>query len=157
MSLLAIGTNSIPALAKACQNTNAHVRTQAILMIAMMKAMPSPWFSWGWNNAPVNGRPMFTIGYAVHEETVRELIKMLENPDAAVRRASAEAIGVYSRPPYAGVARSAIPSLVEALEDADQDVRQSAEEALEKIDPKSAAQAGVRSKKETIPTNRAVE
>jgi hypothetical protein len=144
MSLLAIGTNSIPTLAKLCQSTNPAVRTQAVLMLAMMKVTPPPWFSWGWNKEPLSGRPLFGLGYAVSEEDVREMVRMLEHPEAAVRRASADAIGLYARPPYTGVAKSSIPSLVQALNDADPDVRQSAGRTLRRIDPEAATKAGVK-------------
>lgn len=144
MSLLAVGTNTIPTLAKACQSTNAQVRTEAALMIAMMRAMPPPWFSWGWDKAPLNGRPLFGLGYAVSEEDVREMINMLRDPDPAVRRASADAIGLYTRPPYTGVAKAAVPSLIEALKDAEPNVKLSAGETLRKIDPEAAVKAGVK-------------
>ena len=144
MSLLAIGTNSIPTLAQACQSTNVQVRTEAVLMIAMMRAMPPPWFSWGWNKAPLNGRPMFGLGYAVSEEDVREMISMLKDSDPAVRHASADAIGLYTLPPYTGVAKAAVPSLMEALKDSEPDVRRSARETLRKIDPGAAVKAVVK-------------
>jgi len=144
MSLLAIGTNALPTLAKACQSTNVQVRTEAALMIAMMRAMPPPWFSWGWAKAPLNGRPLFGLGYAVSEEDVREMINLLKDPDPAVRRASADAIGLYTRPPYTGVAKAAVPSLIEALKDAETNVKSSAGETLRKIDPEAAVKAGVK-------------
>ena len=144
MSLLAIGTNAIPTLAQACQSTNVQVRTEAVLLISMMRAMPPPWFSWGWNKAPLNGRPVFGLGYAVSEEDVREMINLLKDSDPAVRRASADAIGHYTRPPYTGVAKAAVPSLMDALKDAEPGVRLSAGQTLRIIDPEAAMKGGVK-------------
>lgn len=143
ISLLAIGTNSIPTLETACQSPNAQVRAHAALMIAMMKTMPPPWFSWGWNKAQPNGQPMFTISYAVGWEVIRGMVKMLESPDASIRHASADAIRRYTRP-GTEEAKSAIPALIRALKDADLGVRQSAGEALKKLDPQAAAQEGLK-------------
>lgn len=144
MSLLAIGPASVPTLAKACQSTNSHLRTEAVLMMAMQKAMPAPWFSWGYSKAPVNGQLMFMVGYAVSDEDVQEMINLLANPDSAIRRASAEAIGLYTRPPYTRVAHSAVGPLTELLKEADPVLRESAAETLKKIDPEAAAKAGVK-------------
>jgi HEAT repeat protein len=69
---------------------------------------------------------------------------MLANPEAAVRRASAEAIGLYTKPPYTGVAKSAIKPLIKALRDPDGDVRLAAERTLKAIDPIAADQAGAK-------------
>ena len=144
LSLLAIGTNSIPTLERACQSTNVQVRQDAVLMMAMQKVMPPPWFSWGWSKAPINGKPMFELGLAVPEQDVGEMVNMLEHSDPAVRRASAEAIGLYTRPPYTAVARSAVPLLIQATKDRDQAVSKAAGETLKKIDPEAAAEAGVK-------------
>jgi hypothetical protein len=144
MSLLAIGPAAVPTLARACQSTNAHLRTEAVLMMAMQQVNGPPWFSWGWNKSPVNGQPMFSVGYAVGEREVQVMISLLANPDPAVRHASAEAIGLYTRPPYTSVARSAIGPLTEALKDADPLVRESAAETLKKIDPDAAVKAGIK-------------
>lgn len=144
LSLLAIGTNAIPTLEKACQSTNIQVRQDAVLMMAMQKVMPPPWFSWNWSKAPINGKPLFELGLAVPEQDVGEMVNLLEHPDPAVRRASAEAIGLYTRPPYSAVARSAIPLLIRASKNRDQAVCKAAGETLQKIDPEAAANAGVK-------------
>ena len=70
MSLLAIGPSSIPTLEKVCENTNANVRTDAVLMIAFLKTMPAPWFSWGWNK-DADGQVAFGLGYAVSRQRRR--------------------------------------------------------------------------------------
>jgi len=144
-SLLAIGPAAIPTLAKVCQNTNEAVRTGAVLMIAMLTSLPSLRIGWGWSKAPVNGRPMLEISYAVGEnDQVRAMVKLLEAPEAAVRRASADAIGHYTKLPYDQVAKSAVEPLVKAANDADADLRYSAGRTLKVIDPIAAAKAGVK-------------
>jgi len=143
LSLLAIGTNSIPTLARICQSTNAPVRTEAVLMMSMIASMPRPGFSWGWQKAPVNGRPLFGLGWAVTGADVNGIAALLEHPDAAVRRASAEALGLYTRPPYNAEAKAAVPALMQAMRDSDVSVRLAAGTTLKKIDPEAAARAGV--------------
>jgi HEAT repeat protein len=146
MSLLAIGPASVPTLAKVCQNTNQFIRVEAVSMIATLKAMSAPWFSWGWfpQSPPANVRPTFGLSSVFTLEEDRELVTLLGDPDAAVRRASAEAIGAYSNPPYDQVAKLAVGPLVNALKDADPDVRLSAGRALKAIDPIAAAKEGVK-------------
>ncbi len=144
MSLLAIGPTSIPTLEKVCENTNANVRTDAVLMMAFLKTMPAPWFSWGWNK-DADGQPAFGLGYAVGSNIVGEMINMLkDSPNPAVRRASADAIALYTSGPYTSVAKSAIPPLTKALSDSDPAMKQSAANTLKKIDPDAAATAGVK-------------
>jgi HEAT repeat protein len=144
MSLLAIGPAAIPTLEKVCQSTNAKARTEAVLMMAMQKDNGAPWFSWGWNKGP-DGRKYFSLGYAVSDEDIRAMVKMLEHPDAAVRRASAEAIGVYAKSPaYGNAMKSAIAPLIKALKDPDAEVRFAAAQTLKAIDPDAAAKAGVK-------------
>ena len=77
LSLLAIGTSSIPTLERACQSTNIQVRQDAVLMMAMQKVMPPPWFSWNWSKAPINGKPLFELGLAVPEQDVGEMVNLL--------------------------------------------------------------------------------
>jgi hypothetical protein len=144
MALLAIGSNSIPTLAATCQSTNARVRTEAVLMMSMIVSMPRPGFSWGWGKAPVNGRPLFHLGYAVSGDDVRGIAALLGHSEATVRRASAEALGLYTGPPYAAEAKAAVPALMQAMKDADPDVRQAAGTTLKKIDPEAAAKAGIK-------------
>jgi len=68
---------------------------------------------------------------------------LVGDPEPAVRLASADAIALYTNPPYAEVAKSAILPLTKALNDNNPDVRHSAAAALKKIDPEAAARAGV--------------
>jgi hypothetical protein len=144
-ALLAIGPAAIPTLAKVCQNTNEDVRAGAVGMIAMLKSLPSLNIGWGWSKAPVNGRPMLEISYAVGtDQEVRAMVKLLEAPEAAVRRASADAIGHYTKPPHDQVAKSAVEPLIKAANDEDADVRLSAGRTLKLIDPIAAAKAGVK-------------
>ena len=141
LSLLAIGTNSMPYLVAVCQNTNLQTRTHAVLMMSMVANMPRPGFSWGWMKAPVNGRPLLMLGWAVTGADVRGMAALLDHPDAAVRRAAAEALGRFG-PPYTNELNSAVPALMKAMKDADPEMRVAARETLKKIDPKAAANAG---------------
>jgi hypothetical protein len=143
MSLLAIGTNSIPFLEAACQNTN-QAGAEAVLMIAMMKSMPPPYFSWGKEKAPLNGKPILILGYAVSSEDVGEIVKMLEHPSPAVRRASADALRRYNSSVYAQVLKSAVPLLLKTCGDTNDAVRISATATLKALDPEAATKAGIK-------------
>jgi HEAT repeat protein len=144
-SLLGIGPSAIPTLAKACHSANVEVRTSAILMICIMKNTGSPHFSWGYRNAPVNGKPMLILGWAVSDREQREMVNLLEDSDPAVRKASAETIARFCAPVYAAVDKSAIPPLTQLFKnDADPDVRRAAGETLKKIEAVAAANAGVK-------------
>src|SRR5205807_2485530 len=61
LSLLGIGTDSIPTLIKLCQSANAEVRIEAAITMATMKANPPPSFEWSWGADPVNHRSIFLI------------------------------------------------------------------------------------------------
>lgn len=132
-SLLAIGPGSIPTLTKACQSTNVEVRTLAALLIAKLTTRSS-WFAWGWHNARVNGRPLFDIWITTSDEDVPNLISLLENPNTAIRRASADAIGRVTMQPYALSTGAAMKPLTKSLNDPDSEVRLTAAKALKTIE-----------------------
>lgn len=142
MSLLAIGTNSIPFLEIACENTN-QPGADPVLMIAILRTMPSPYFSWGWNKG-LNGKPVMNLGYAVGSEDVRAIAKMLEHPSPAVRRASADALSRYASASYSEDLKFAVPLLIKACTDTNQAVRISAATTLKSINPEAAAKAGIK-------------
>ena len=143
LSLLAIGTNAIPYLEAACENAKP-AGTDAVLMMAMMKRAPPPHFSWGQFKAPLNGKPILILGYAVSAEDVGEIAKTLQHPSPAVRRASAEALGLHTGSTYTEVLKSAVPLLVNACSDTNEAVRASAGATLKLIDPEAAAKAGIK-------------
>jgi hypothetical protein len=143
MSLLAIGTNAVPFLEAACQNTN-QAGAEAVLMIAMMKSMPPPYFSWGRMKAPLNGKPTVILGYAVSSEDVGQVAKLLEHPSPAVRRASADALRRYTGSVYGEVLKSAMPLLIKTCGDTNEAVRISASTTLKMINPEAAANAGIK-------------
>jgi len=84
------------------------------------------------------------LGWAVTGADVDGIAALLGHPDAAVRRASAEALGLYTGPSYTAEAKSAVPALMQAMKDADPDVRLAAGATLKRIDPEAAARAGVK-------------
>lgn len=149
LALLAVGTNSIPFLETACQNTNG-TAPYAALMIALMKSTSPPHFSWGRMNAPLNGKPITLVGYVVGSETVAEIANMLEHPSPAVRRASAEALSLNTAlhlktaSRYTDALQSAVPLLVKACSDTNEAVRTSAAATLKTIDPEASAKAGIK-------------
>jgi hypothetical protein len=49
-------------------------------MMSMITSMPRPGFSWGWQEAPVNGRPLFDLGWAVTGADVNGIAALLEHP-----------------------------------------------------------------------------
>jgi hypothetical protein len=143
-ALLAIGPESIPTLAKVCESSNEDVRIEAILRISMLKSTPGPRVFWGWGKDSLNGRPILGLVFAVWDQDIRAMVEMLEDRNAALRRASAEAIGHYAGPAYKAVAQSAIAPLIKALNDTNADVRISAGKTLKIIDPAAAAKVSLK-------------
>jgi hypothetical protein len=143
MALLAIGTNAIPFLESACQNTNGP-GAYAALMLALMKGAPPPHFTCGWVKARLNGKPIIVVGYAIRPETFAEIGNLLEHPSRAVRRASVEALSLYNGSRYTNALKSAVPLLVKACDDTNDAVRISAGTTLKLIDPEAAAKAGIK-------------
>ena len=62
-------------------------------------------------------RPWVDMGPAA-QDAVPELVRLLKDPDAAVRRAAAEALGQIGP-----AAKDAVPELVKLLKDPDKSVR----------------------------------
>jgi hypothetical protein len=144
MALLAIGTNAIPALEAVCQSANSRARTDAVLMLAFLKAEGPPYYSWGWNPDLMNKRPVFGLGYGVSDRDLRAIIGFLEHPSPAVRRAAAEALLRYLAPVYTSVFKSAVQPLLKTLNDPDPYVRQAAAQAIKAIDPQATTAAGMK-------------
>lgn len=148
VALLAIGPSSIPTLEKVCQHSND--RQLAVLIMAKLKETPLPWFSSRrdfhtfWKKDALNGKPLFGWDFHMRPEDARAMAEMLEHPDPAVRRASAEALGGHLSIDCKDARKSAVPWLMKALNDANQDVRNSARLTLQAIDPVAAATAGIK-------------
>jgi hypothetical protein len=94
------------ALAKALADPDAGVRMSAALSLAEIGAAVKP----------------------VAPELVAALVKALADPDRAVRSSAAEALGALGPE-----AKSAADALEKAKQDQDEDVRDNAEEALDKV------------------------
>ena len=133
LGLLAIGTNSIPFLVMSCKSTNSGVRLGAATMLAWMEAPPPTGIIWEWY-FPLPGRMAMTFRFVGPDAVVPELINMLQHTNAAVRRASANAIGSFA---WTDMTRypPAVPQLEASLNDSDAGVREAAREALLKIKP----------------------
>ena len=144
LPLLAIGSNSLPALQTLCQSTNAWVRRDAVLTMARVQIAPVTAISWSWVTSPLNGKPLLMLSYSVSDTDVREMGKLLAHPDASVRHASAEALSAFAHPPYADAVKSAIPLLRNALHEADPVVRKAAGSTLQLVDPEAAAPVGAK-------------
>ena len=144
MSLLAIGTNSIPTLERACQSTDNIARTYAVLGIAILRTMRPPAIECVWLKAQLNGKPLLHLSPGGTGDDAGEIVKLLEHSDPAVRRASANYLALCHWGLHADVIRSAIPRLTKALNDEDQRVRKAAGDALKSIDPQAAAKAGIK-------------
>jgi HEAT repeat protein len=70
------------------------------------------------------------------ETVVPALLELLTGPNALTRSLTAVCLGGFGAD-----AKAAVPLLLKALNDADSDVRDSAESALKEIDPKAPAQS----------------
>lgn len=147
IALCAIGSSSIPTLERGCQSTNEAVRFRALAMIAALKAPEPPALSFRWGRPGynfVNYRPTLVAGIGEDEPQFREMINLLDDPDPAVRRASANALSHYIMPKNGPLPKLEVASLVKALSDPATDVRLSAAKTLKHIDPVAATAAGVK-------------
>jgi hypothetical protein len=140
-SLRAIGPSSIPTLTKLCHGTNEFARSLAVLTIAAMKGDSG--LFWSWLKAPVNDRPMLGLP-GFNFNIVAKMVGLLDDPDPAIQRASADVIGHYAGPQFKQDTKSAVEPLVKAVNDPDPSVRLSAGKALKAIDPIAAARAGLK-------------
>jgi hypothetical protein len=143
MAMLAIGPAAIPTLEKVCENTNEFIRTEAALMIAMLKVKPEERMAWGWDKTSTHGKPVVRVGYGIPKGTLLELVSMLQSPEGAIRRASVDALGHYPGT-TSQVAELAGQGLRKALDDTNEEVRISATNALKIIDHDRAGQAEVK-------------
>ena len=137
MGLWAIGHEAKPALEKMCQSTNEHVRATAGLLLARVSVRDDGW-SWGWNKSAVSGRKLFGLGSVVTDKVVLALRQNLVHREAAVRRASAEALKRVGT--QGNFCKSA---LMDALNDEDGAVREAAAKALKAIEPQAAVNLDV--------------
>ena len=138
MALLAIGSESIPVFTEACSHTNKSVRAQAAFMLSKLTPLNRRGFTTTYFPAGSTNR-IYGLAITLGDDDIKALVTNLRDPRSSVRRATAEALGWHS-----GIARPAVPGLVQALGDVDKDVRTAAATALKAIDPKAAAEAGVK-------------
>jgi DnaJ-domain-containing protein 1 len=141
MALFAIGPAAIPTLSKICQSKVPFLRAQAIITISELNAAillvdPKRDVAISWAKAPGSGRSLFEFGMVISPEGFQEMIKLLEDTDPTVRRASVEV--------FSGYGEEAVKPLVKALKDSDETVRNLAAEILKKDHPEAAAKAGVK-------------
>lgn len=144
MSLLAIGPPAFSTLAELCHSTNSKIRTEAILMMSLEKSNGNPWFSFGWDTSAANGRTTFILGWAVGGQQIDAMLKFLKEPDADVRRAAAESLGLYVGPAYATDRNATVKALSKALQDDASEVKAAAAKSLKAVDPIAAAQMGIK-------------
>ena len=92
-------------------------------------------------NDPVRWNTVWALGkiHGQPELVVPELVKLLRDPVPKVSRAAFEALGDFG-----ANAGSAVPGLIEMLNDKNRVNRELATNALRKIEPLAAAKAGVR-------------
>jgi HEAT repeat protein len=89
----------------------------------------------------LRGAAVQTLGYihSMPEVSVPLLTKSLSDPIIGIRYASAISLGAFGND-----AKPAVPELIKALSDSSFSVRDEAVSALKKIDPETAAKAGVK-------------
>ena len=76
---------------------------------------------------------------ALFTEVLGRATEALEHKESRVRHAAATTLGRMGQ-----AARPAVPALLEALQDKDEDVRRQAAAAVQAIDPEAAKKAGIR-------------
>jgi len=144
MGLWAIGAESRPALERACGSSNERVRATAASLLAWVSVRVDAW-SWGWGKSPVSVRPRFRLGSVwVTEEVLEALRRGLQNKDAAIRHASADALKQLRSLGNNDQAALVVVALRDALKDEEPAVREAAANALKKIYPQAATEAGLK-------------
>ncbi len=123
-ALLYIGVESTPYLTDALSHTNWLVRTWAAVALAKL-------------NLEVQQRPFFSYS----ADDIPAFITNLKSTNAVVRAATAEATLELQDPSWN---RRLIPALLPLLRDDDLRVRNAASQALKRIDPETAAKAGMK-------------
>jgi HEAT repeat protein len=111
--------DAVPALVKALNDPHPHVADAAASALKRIAGAPSP--------AAGPPTPVPAPG-PVEPPAVIDLVDMLRNEDASLRRIAVVALGETR-----AVGRDAIPGLVEVLEDEDEAVRREAARVLGKI------------------------
>jgi len=147
LALFSIGPASIPALEQACRSSNVFVRADAALFIAKLPRDYTGEYQGyycAWHKLRADLETRLYIAKVVNEYDIWELTLMLKSSNAAVRRASADALAIYYHQSTNEDPKSSVRMLVKTLNDPDQDVRNSARLALKKIDPAAAEKAGVK-------------
>ena len=147
LALFSIGPASIPALEQACRNSNVLVRADAALFIAKLPRDYTGEYQGyycAWHKPRAELETRLYIAKVVNEYDIWELTLMLKSSNAAVRRASADALAIYYHQSNNEDPKSSVRMLVKTLNDPDRDVRNSARLALKKIDRAAAEKAGVK-------------
>ena len=147
LALFSIGPASIPALEQACRNSNVLVRADAALFIAKLPRDYTGEYQGyycAWHKPRADVETRLYIAKVVNEYDIWKLTLMLKSSNAAVRRASADALAIYYHQSNNEDPKSSVRMLVKTLNDPDQDARNSARLALKRIDAAAAEKAGVK-------------
>lgn len=124
-AILSIGSNAAPAFVKGCESTNEETRVNSGLYLAKTIDGRKDWWSWGWATSP-KGRRQLSLGFTtMNGGDARALVRHLRHANAAVRRASAEALKQYK-----GSDVSVLNALISASQDEDPDVRRAAMDSI---------------------------
>jgi HEAT repeat protein len=114
------------ALADACGHTDPTIRVQAAVTLSQLASGRALYTAARFRPDRLDSVTEFVLGCG--REDIPGLIANLSDPRLAVRRATAEALGMFF-----GVAESAIPALTKLLEEPDEGVSKAAAKALKKI------------------------
>jgi len=126
IALVNIGKDSMPVLAGACGHTHPDVRECAAVTLSQLASGRGLYTASRFRPDRLDSVTEFALGCG--REDIPGLIANLSDPRPAVRRATAEALGIFF-----GVAESAIPELTRLLEDPDEGVRKAAAKAFKEI------------------------
>ena len=142
-ALLYIGTESTPYLTDALSNTNWLVRTWAAVALAKLNLeVQKRGLNFGFTlSDSSSGQRIFRPFFSYSDDDIPAFVTNLKSTNAVVRAATAEATIELQDPSWN---RRLVPALLPLLRDDDIRVRNAASQALKRIDPEVAAQAGVK-------------
>lgn len=116
LALCAIGPSAAPAFERGCDSTNMSIRTESALYLAKVQLHKKDFWT-SWNTSPY-GHLQFTLSTGLTYEDLEALVKQLKYPNAAVRRASEEALMLQK-----GEAKLFLSRLQSGTEDNDENAR----------------------------------
>jgi hypothetical protein len=125
-ALFSIGSAGAPGFVIACGSSNVALRAEAAMYLSKVTDGSQRGWSWGWNPDASKMRQHFGVGSTFGgAEDADAIAQQLKHTNAAVRRASADALALYCRQ-----RKSVLSALTNAQQDENAEVRAAVGDAI---------------------------